>query len=115
MNGEAVSPTAAAARLDERAWSAATRSAPITIQLVLGVLLITMWLLGKSSFLAHDTRAGERATLLVAIGITALIGLLAGGALVTRGSSTARGIGLSVAASAAVVLIGGAGYAFWIL
>ena len=34
---------------NERVWSVATRSGPIVIQFVLGLVLISMWLLGKTS------------------------------------------------------------------
>jgi hypothetical protein len=101
-------------RSDARAWSVATRSAPFVIQLVLGVLMIAMWLVGKWSIVERDTRAGDHASLLIATGITVVIALLAGGALLSRQSTTTRAIGLSVAASALVVLIGGVGYAFYL-
>jgi hypothetical protein len=96
---------------NERVWRVATLSGPIVIQLVLGVLLIAMWLLGKSSG-ALDTRGSESAISATAIGITCILSLAAVGVLVTRASSLARGIGLSVAASALIVLIGGVGVAY---
>ena len=97
---------------DERVWSVATRSIPVIIQLVLGVLLIAMWLLGKRAFVPQDTIENLRVTLLVATAIAFGISLFAGGALVSRESSTLRGVGLSFAASGIVALIGGVGYAF---
>jgi hypothetical protein len=98
-------------RWNERVWRVATLSGPIVIQFVLGVLLIAMWLLGKSSG-APDTRGSESAVIATAIGITCILSLAAVSVLVTRGSSIARGIGLSVAASALIVLIGGVGVAY---
>lgn len=99
---------------DERVWSVATRSAPLIIQLVLGVLFLAMWLLGKSAFVPQDTIENLRVTLLVATAIAFGVALAIGGVLVSRESSTARGIGLGVAVSGIVVLVGGVGYAFWI-
>ncbi len=97
-------------RLNEQTRTVATRSALFVIPLVVGVLLIAMWLLRKWSI----TPSGERPTLLVATGIAVAISLVAGGALSTRESSTTRGIGLSLVAAAAVVLIGGVAFAFWL-
>lgn len=109
-------PTAVNSRpLDERVWSVATRSSPIVIQLVLGVLLIAMWLLGNWSSTGHDDAHAARLALLVATGITVVISLIVAAALLRRDSSTTRGIGLSTAASAAVTLIGAIPYAFWLL
>lgn len=99
-------------RRDEQFWSIATRSGPIVIQCVLGVLVIAQWLLGKSSFIHHDDRAGERASLLIATAVAFGISLLVAGVFCSQRSSRARGIGLSVVASACIVLIGGAWVAF---
>jgi hypothetical protein len=109
-------PTAVNSRpLDERVWSAATRSSPIVIQFVLGVLLIATWLLGSWSRTGHDGAHAPRLALLVATGITVVISVGVAAALIRRDSSTARGIGLSTAASAAIVVIGAIPYAFWLL
>ena len=99
-------------RWDERVWSVATRSGPIVIQFVLGAVLISGWLLGKTSFVHHDNRAGERVSLLIATAIAFGISLVVAGALFSRDSSRSRGIGLSVAASAVIVLIGGVSIAY---
>jgi hypothetical protein len=98
---------------DAPAWRTATWSAPVVIQLVFGAMLIAMWLLGKAGF-HNDTRAGERATLLSAIGIAVAISSVVAGVLLRRRSPTTRGVGLGVAGSAAIVLIGGSVYAFWL-
>lgn len=98
---------------NERMWTVATWALPFVIQVVLGVLLISMWLLGKSG-LHNDTFAGQRTVLLFATAIAVMIALVAAAAVFTRASSTARGIGLGTAASAAVVAIRAVVYAFWI-
>ena len=102
-------------RLDDRVWSVATRSSPVVIQLVIGTLLIATWLLGRWSFVSADATDGPRSAVLGATGITVAISLIVAGALVRRSSSTARGLGLSTAACAAVALIGAIPYAFWLL
>lgn len=99
-----------ARRLNERVWSVSARSSLLVIPLVVGVLLFAMWLLEKW----FVTQSGERATLLFATAIAVAISLVVGGALFSSESSTTRGIGLSLMASAAVVLIGGVGFAFWL-
>lgn len=57
--------------LDSRAWTAATWTAPFTVQLVLGAMFIVLWLLGKMppftryDVETHSSYVGERAWLLV--------------------------------------------------
>jgi hypothetical protein len=87
--------------LDPRAWSVATRSAPLTIQVVFGVVIIVHWLLGNQSPL-------------VAVVLTVAVAVLACGVPVARKSATVCGIGLGLAGSGAVTLVGGVGYAYWI-
>ncbi len=99
-------------RPDERVWYVATWSTPIVIQIVLGAMIFAMWLLRKAGF-HDDTRAGERTLLLTAIGIAVVISLAVAGVMLRQKSPTKRGIGLCVAGSAAVVLIGGSAYAIW--
>ena len=114
MNGRpAVSPGTGSRNLDERVWSVATRSAPIAVQFVLGVLLITSWLLNKWA-LSHVAFDAQRVALLAGTGVAVVISLAIATALLRRGSSTARGLGLSTAACAIVVLIGAIPYAFWL-
>ena len=98
-------------RGNEPLWRVATLSGPIVIQFVFGVLLFAMWLLGKSSG-ALETRSSESQIIATAIGITCILSLAAVCVLATRASTIARGIGLSVAASALIVLIGGVGVAY---
>ncbi|MDT7758296.1 MAG: hypothetical protein QOH27_4194 [Mycobacterium sp.] len=101
-------------RLDDRVWSVATRSSPVVIQFVLGVLLVATWLLRRWPLVSNTVDA-PRAEVLVATGIAVAISVGVAVALFRRDSSMARGIGLSTAASAAVVLIGAIPYACWLL
>jgi hypothetical protein len=87
--------------LDPRAWSVATRSAPLTIQVVFVAVIIAHWLLGNQSPL-------------VAVVLTVAMAMLVGGVLVARTSAMVCGIGLGLAGSAAVTLVGGVGYVYWI-
>jgi hypothetical protein len=114
VNGEALPPIVDSRRLDDRVWSVATRSSPVVIQFVLSVLLVATWLLGRWSLLS-DTVDAPRAEVLAATGIAVIISVGVAAALFRRDSSLARGIGLSTAASAAVVLIGAIPYACWLL
>ena len=101
--------------LDTQAWRTATWSAPFVVQLVVAALLILMWLLGKWPFAQHSTFEAERALLLTATGIAALGSLaISGVLLLTSRSSRGRGLAVSLAGSATVVLIGGVIYAFWV-
>ena len=114
MNGETVSSPPATRRLDQRVWAVATWTIPVVVQLVTGAVLVAMWLIGRWTALQPDSSAGTRSTLLIAVGIAVVIFLAVAAALVRRASSTTRGIGLGTAASAAIILIGGVVYAFWI-
>jgi hypothetical protein len=109
-----VPPTVDSRHLDDRVWSVATRSSPIVIQFVLAVLLVATWLLGRWPLISNIVDA-PRAEVLVATGIAVVISVGVAAALFRRDSSIARGIGLSTAASAAVVLIGAIPYACWLL
>lgn len=101
--------------LDGAAWRTATWSAPFVVQLTLAALLVVMWLLGKWPFETHSAYAGERAWMLTSTVIAALVSLVIGAMFLRSPSARNRGIGLSVAASAVVVLVGGAIYAYLIL
>jgi hypothetical protein len=108
--------------MDPQVWSVATRSAPFTIQLTFVVLAVATWLLGKrpsaqrqvAAMNGYDTMAGTRVTLLAATVTAVAISMIVGWVLVTRESSTARGIGVGLAGSALVTLIGAVTYAYWI-
>ncbi|MEB4209207.1 hypothetical protein [Mycobacterium sp. 94-17] len=96
--------------LDERAWRTATWSAPFVVQIVLGLLLITMWLLGKA--FTTESGSSERTWMLTATAITTLVSLTFGAELMQSPSPRNRGLGLSVAASSAVVLAGAGIFAY---
>ena len=83
------------------------------VQPVMGVLLIAMWLLGKTG-LPNATFAGQRTLVLLATGIAVIVSLICSGLLFLGKSPTARGVGLSTAGSAALVAIGAVAYAFWL-
>lgn len=100
--------------LDTRAWRTATLSAPFAVQLVLGLLLVAMWALGKGPFTTESGHS-ERAMMIAAAGVAALVSLLFSAVLLTSPSARNRGLSLSIAGSAVVVLIGGAFYAYLIL
>jgi dUTPase len=78
------------------------------------VLLVATWLLRRWPLVSNTVDA-PRAEVLVATGIAVAISVGVAVALFRRDSSMARGIGLSTAASAAVVLIGAIPYACWLL
>jgi hypothetical protein len=100
--------------LDSRAWRTATLSAPFVVQIVLGLLLTTMWALGKGPF----TTAGghsERGWMLTSTTIATLVSLALAAALLRSPSPRIRGLALSSAGSSAIVLIGGIVYAYLVL
>ncbi len=100
--------------LDARTWRTATLSAPFVVQLVLGLLLGAIWALGKGPFTTESGHS-ERALMLSATIVTTLVSLFFSAVLLTSPSPRNRGLSLSVAGSAATVLIGGAFYAYLIL
>jgi hypothetical protein len=89
-------------------------SAPFVVQFVLGLLLATMWALGKAPF-TTESGHGERGWMLTASVITTLVSLAVAAALLRSPSPRNRGVALSVAGSSAVVLIGGIVYAYLVL
>lgn len=101
--------------LDAPAWRTATWSAPFVVQLILGILLVTMWLLGKWPFDTHSAYAGERAWMLTATVLTTLASLLIGAAFLRSSSPRNRGLGISILSCSAVVLAGGAVFAYLVL
>jgi hypothetical protein len=109
--------------VDPQVWSVATRSAPLAIQLTFVVLAVATWLLGKWSSAqqhatgmnAYDTMAGTRVTLLAATAVAVAISMIGGWILLTRESSTARGVGIGLTGSALVTLIGAVIYAYGIV
>ena len=115
MSDASIPPsTVPAQRFDDRTWTVATRSAPVVVQVILGLLLISTWLLDRWS-LVGDAAHASRVAVLGATGIAVVLSFGAAVGLLVRDSAAARGIGLSTAACAAIVLIGGLAYAFWLL
>ena len=115
MSEASLPPSTVRARgFDDRTWTVATRSAPVVIQVILGLLLISIWLLGRWSVVA-DTEHAPRVAVLGATGIAVVFSLGAAVGLLFRDTAAAKGIGLSAAACAAIVLIGAVTYAFWLL
>lgn len=106
--------TVRAQRFDDRTWTVATRSTPVVIQVILGLLLVSTWLLDRWS-LVGDAAHASRVAVLGATGIAVVLSLGTAVGLLARDSAAARGIGLSTAACAAIVLIGALTYAFWLL
>jgi hypothetical protein len=94
---------------DEHMWKAATWSTPFAIQVVIAVTAVAAWLLGAA--LGMDDDAGRRTVLLIATAIAVTMSVAFGAVLFTRPTPQPRGIGLSLLASAVVVLIGGVGLA----
>lgn len=100
--------------LDNRAWRTATLSVPFVVQIVLGLLLLAMWLLGKGLYTTEGGHS-ERGWMLAAAVVTTLVSLALAAALLRSPSPRNRGLALSIAASSAVVLIGGTLYAYLVL
>lgn len=100
--------------LDPQAWRTATLSAPFVVQIVLGVLLATMWALGKGLF-TTESGHGERGWMLTAAVLTTLVSLALAAALLHSPKPRDHGLALSIAGSSAVVLVGGIAYAYLVL
>ncbi|BBY17725.1 hypothetical protein MLIT_33170 [Mycolicibacterium litorale] len=96
--------------LDSRAWSTATWSAPFVTQLVLALVIVTSWLLGKW----HPGTNGA-ILFLISAAVVFVLGAVLCAALTRSASARARGLALSLAGSFAVVLVGGLVYGLWIL
>jgi hypothetical protein len=91
----------------------ATWSTPIVIQLVFGVFLAAMLVLGKFGFPDND-HVAEGHKVLAASGVAVVISLVAAALSFAGRGSTARGLRLGTAASAAIFLIGAGGYVLWL-
>jgi len=96
----------------DRLWTVATWSSVFVIQLVAGVYALMVWLLTQVGF-PNNAGSGLRTLPLVAAGIVVVISLGIAAMLWRRGSSTARGAGLSTATFAGVLLIGAVAYVIW--
>jgi hypothetical protein len=96
--------------LDARVWSTATWSAPLMTNVLLALVIVASWLLGRllpGSGAVVLFLMSAAAVLLVCAVMTTL--------LARSTSSRARGIALSVVGSYAVVLVGALVYGFWVL
>ncbi|BCZ21634.1 hypothetical protein MYSE111917_06520 [Mycobacterium senriense] len=100
--------------LDATTWRTATLSTPFVVQIVLGLLLATMWVLGKGIF-ATERGHTERSWMLLAAAITTVVSLAVAAALWQSPRPRNRGLALSIAGSSATVLIGGIVYAYLVL
>ena len=94
-----------------QAWRTATWTVPISTQLVLAINFVILWLLGKTTYFADSH---ERGWFLTGTLITAFAMLPPIGLLLVSDSSRVRGVGLAVAGSSAMVVIGCIAYGFWI-
>jgi len=83
-------------------WRVATWAVPITVEIVIAVMIVILWLLSKTPAFPRL----ERGWLLTGAGLAALVSLAAAGFLMRASSSRRRGLGLSVAASACIVAVG---------
>ena len=96
--------------LDQRVWSTATWSAPLITNVLLALVIVASWLLGRwwpGSGAVVLFLLGAAVVLIVCAVITAI--------LARSTSSRARGVAMSVVGSYAVVLVGGLVYGFGIL
>lgn len=100
---------------DTRAWRTATWSAPFVVQVILAMVLVAIWLLGKWPFGMHNAYAGEREWMLTATVVTTIVSLLFGAALLRSPSPRKRGLGISILSCSAVVLAGGTIFAYLVL
>lgn len=96
--------------VDPRAWYTATWSAPFVTHLVLALVIVMAWLLGK-------WRPGTSGAILflVSAGIALLLCAAITIPLARSSSARAHGLALGIAGSYAVVLIGGLVYGLWML
>lgn len=100
---------------DAHAWRTATWSAPFVVQLILALLIVAMWLLGKWPFGTHSAYAGERAWMLTATVLTTLLSLIIGAAFLRSTSPRSRGLGISILSCSALVLAGATIFAYLVL
>jgi hypothetical protein len=97
-------------RLDSRVWSTASWLSPLTTQIVMALVIVTSWLVGK-------WLPGTAPALLFLAGAGADLLLCAAVALAFLGAGTfrAQGAAMSIAGAYGIVLVGGPIYGFWIL
>lgn len=96
--------------LDSGTWRTATWLAPLTTQVVLALLIVTSWLLGK-----WFPGTGPVPLLLVSAAAVLSLCVVAVIVLARSATSRAQGVALSIAGAYTVVLVGAAAYGVWIL
>ncbi|XTP35777.1 hypothetical protein ACORG1_05925 [Mycobacterium sp. TJFP1] len=96
--------------LNSRMWRTATWLAPLTTQVVLALLIVTSWLLGK-----WFPGTGPVPLLLVSAAAVLSLCVVAVIVLARSATSRAQGVALSIAGAYTVVLVGAAAYGVWIL
>ena len=91
-------------------WRTATWSAPLLTQVILGLVLVIAWWVGK-------WYPGTSGLVLLLIGAGALFLVCASlsGLLMRSTSPSAQGVAFGLIGSYAIVVVGGAIYGFWIL
>lgn len=100
-------------RSDDRVWTVATWTTPFLFQLVCGVFLAAMLVLGKLGFRDND-HVSEGHKVLAATGIAVLIATVVAALFLAARRTTLRGLGFGTAASAAIFLIGALTYVLWL-
>ena len=93
---------------DVETWRVATWAVPFMAEVVIAVLVVTLWVLSKTAAFPWL----ERGWLLTGAGVTALASVVAAGYLMMSSSPRRRGLGLSVAASGFVAAVGATVVAF---
>lgn len=102
--------------LDERTWSTAAWTTPIMIQLVLGAVTIALVLTDTvPPYVTNSSYSGGPVWFLIVAAVPALISVPVGSLLLTSRSSRVRGLALSFAGSAAIILVGAIMYASWVV
>jgi ABC-type polysaccharide/polyol phosphate export permease len=86
------------------------------VQLVLGAMIIALCLSEKvPPYITNSSYSGGPAWFLLVPAVIALLSLPISGLLLRSQSSRVRGIALSVAGSAAIVLFGAIVFALWVI
>jgi hypothetical protein len=94
----------------DRVWRTATWAAPFTMQVVLGVVIASSWLLGKYISNLHgfaQYASGTATTLILSAAVSVPLFL--------SNSPRAQGVAISIIGSLAVTVVGGVLFGFWIL
>ncbi|MGV0835562.1 hypothetical protein [Mycolicibacterium thermoresistibile] len=98
--------------LDSRTWATATWTIPFTVQFVLLLSVIMLWILGKATYFAD---AHERGWFVSAAAITLLFTLPMSALLLMLQSSRVRGLAVAIAGSSVIVATGMITYSFLVL